>query len=152
MMVEFSRYQEVPISQDFPELVQTETIHLTPTEELDQVRFSFYYEDVVFRDNPNLGNGSLQLTLPPGQYKQQTDLSDSLQNQEMKSLNIYAVGDDAEEFKNGLKIFLRGLREGKWYTSEAFYAGPQTLIVEASQPTLDQLEFDENQSLLMIHR
>lgn len=152
MMVEFSRYQEVPISQDFPELVQTETIHLTPTEELDQVRFSFYYEDVVFRNNPNLGNGSLQLTLPPGQYKQQTDLSDSLQNQEMKSLNIYAVGDDAEEFKNGLKIFLRGLREGKWYTSEAFYAGPQTLIVEASQPTLDQLEFDENQSLLMIHR
>lgn len=60
-MVEFSSFKEVPIRQDFPELFQPQIIHLMETDDLDRVYLSFAFDEIVFRENPKLGYGSLQL-------------------------------------------------------------------------------------------
>lgn len=66
-------------------------------------------------------------------------------------MNIVSTQEGAGEFRTGLEIFLRGLREGKWYQDDQDYAMGHVLIVEASQPTLSQLTMDENQTVLHIN-
>ena len=152
MMIEFSSYEEVPVRQDFPELCQPQTIHLMQTDELDRVYLSFHFDEVVFRENPKLSYGSLQLILPPGNYEQRyNDLPDPPDYEYSKTVNIVSTQEGAGEFRTGLEIFLRGLREGKWYQDDQDYGMGHVLIVEASQPTLSQLTMDENQTVLHIN-
>ena len=152
MMIEFSSYEEVPVRQDFPELFQPQTIHLMQTDELDRVYLSFHFDEVVFRENPKLSYGSLQLILPPGNYEQRyNDLPDPPDYEYSKTVNIVSTQEGAGEFRTGLEIFLRGLREGKWYQDDQDYGMGHVLIVEASQPTLSQLTMDENQTVLHIN-
>ena len=118
----------------------------------DRVYLSFHFDEVVFRENPKLSYGSLQLILPPGNYEQRyNDLPDPPDYEYSKTVNIVSTQEGAGEFRTGLEIFLRGLREGKWYQDDQDYGMGHVLIVEASQPTLSQLTMDENQTVLHIN-
>ena len=152
-MVEFSSFKEVPIRQDFPELFQPQIIHLMETDDLDRVYLSFAFDEIVFRENPKLGYGSLQLILPPGEYEPRYNDQLNPPNYEyVKTVNIVAIHGSSDKFRTALKILLRGMREGKTYTMDDDGMRSAPLIVEASHPTLEKLAMDENQTLLLINR
>ncbi|MCH1939168.1 DUF1700 domain-containing protein [Holdemania massiliensis] len=153
-MMEFSRYEKVELSEDFPEIFsgQPVKIQIEQTDAIDKIYLSFPFSEVVFREAPELGYGSVRLNLPPGQYQQRTEEEVQPEDyQSLKVMNIFEQEEGINEFQIGIDIFLRAVREGKWYTPDTTnsYAYSR-VVVEASRSTLEKLQLDEYSDVLTL--
>lgn len=147
---EFSRFTEIPLSQDYPELAGRTVKAVTFRMDTDhpQVEINAGTSEYILKEDGSLASGEIRVSaeLLKNDILVYNEFDDFDGNRQIREVFLQSESNDGQDFRNQFNALLRALREQKLYRLPSSI--PDKLVIEANAETLAHLSYNSGRRIL----